>query len=101
MTKEDMNLFSGDWIIDTCESADAGMYNGWIDVHCSKCGADFGLEEGQYGWGPGDPFPFLYCPMCGDDKRAWNERMKHSQEMYFRDLNDMADGMAEAMESGM
>lgn len=91
------NLLEGEWIIDEMDSGEPseGHY-GWIEVRCPMCGTEFSLEEGQYGWGYGDPFPYLFCPMCGDDKREYHQRMKHNQEAYYRDLNEMADAIGRA-----
>lgn len=91
------NTQKGEWIVDTEDYGEPseGHY-GWIEVHCPVCGTDYSLETGQYGWSYGEPFPYLFCPMCGDDKREWNETMKRNQEAYYRDLNEMADAMRRA-----
>lgn len=74
MTKLEPNLYKGTWIVDDCESAEPERYNAFIEVHCPVCGFATGLEQGQYDWGLGDPFPFLFCPMCGDDKRGGDKK---------------------------
>ena len=54
----------GRWIYDDVDSGD-GTYAPYLDVHCDKCGFETGLEQGQYGWTYGEPFPANYCPNCG------------------------------------
>ena len=56
---------SSKWIIDECDSMDGTPSFAYIDFHCPKCEAGFGLEQGQYGWSMGDEIPYRYCPMCG------------------------------------
>ena len=53
------------WIIDDCDSTDETPSFAYIEFHCPKCEAGFGLEQGQYGWSMGDEIPYRYCPMCG------------------------------------
>ena len=91
------NTQKGEWIVDTEDYGEPSEgYYGWIEVHCPVCGTDYSLETGQYGWSYGEPFPYLFCPMCGDDKREYHQRMEHNQEAYYRDLNEMADAIGRA-----
>lgn len=59
------NRASAKWVIDDCDSTDETPSFAYIEFHCPKCEAGFGLEQGQYGWSMGDEIPFKYCPMCG------------------------------------
>lgn len=54
------------WVIDECDSTDETPSFAYIEFHCPKCNAGFGLEQGQYGWSAGEEIPFKHCPMCGE-----------------------------------
>ena len=55
----------GEWVVDECDTTDDVPNFSWIDFHCSECNADYGLEEGQYGWCRYEKIPYQYCPNCG------------------------------------
>lgn len=65
MSDTTTDRISSKWVIDECDSTDETPSFAYIDFHCPKCEAGFGIEQGQYGWSMGDEIPYRYCPMCG------------------------------------
>ena len=55
----------GEWIVDECDTTDAVPSWSWVDFHCSVCGANHVLEDGQYDWCREVEIPYNYCPNCG------------------------------------
>ena len=55
----------GEWIVTDADDGMCENYAGFIEFKCSKCGCDFGFENGQYDWYYGDPITWKACPMCG------------------------------------
>lgn len=54
----------GEWKTVECDTGEVGGYAPYIVVECSNCGEAVGIEQGQYGWAYGDPFPWNCCPLC-------------------------------------
>jgi hypothetical protein len=75
-TVDAVEVVHGRWVVDDADSGELGAYAAFLTVHCSKCGCDYSVESGQYGWYLGDPFPYHYCPNCGakmdGERRAQN-----------------------------
>jgi len=55
------------WKIEDCDSEEPGYYPAFITFQCTKCDFEGSFEQGEYGWYYGDPIPWKYCPMCGND----------------------------------
>ena len=55
----------GHWIVTDADDGMCEDYAGFIVFKCSKCGCDFGFENGQYDWYYGDTITWKACPMCG------------------------------------
>lgn len=65
----------GCWMTDEADAGEPGGYEAFIEVHCSECRYSIGIEDGEYGWYYGDPFPFNFCPCCGADMRAQEQSL--------------------------
>ena len=63
----------GRWKVLEYDGGEVGGYAPYIDVECSNCGLSVGLEQGQYGWAYGDPFPWKCCPFCGAKMDGGND----------------------------
>ena len=63
----------GEWKVLECDGGEPGGYAPYIDVECSNCGLTVGIEQGQYDWAYGDPFPWKCCPFCEAKMDGGNE----------------------------
>lgn len=63
-TVDAVPVVHGRWKTMECDMGEVGGYAPYIVVECSNCGEAVGIEEGQYGWAYGDPFPWKCCPLC-------------------------------------
>ena len=63
----------GRWKVLEYDGGEVGGYAPYIDVECSNCGLSVGLEQGQYDWAYGDPFPWKCCPFCGAKMDGGND----------------------------
>lgn len=66
----------GRWKTLECDMGEVGGYAPYIVVECSICGEAVGIEQGQYGWAYGDPFPWKCCPLCEARMDGGNENDK-------------------------
>lgn len=62
------------WIVEDADSGDPGYYSAFMEVKCPVCGEYQSVEAGQHGWSWGDPFPFVFCPFCGEKLGDKNEK---------------------------
>lgn len=72
-TVDAVPVVHGEWKVLECDGGEPGGYAPYIDVECSNCGLTVGLEQGQYDWAYGDPFPWKCCPFCEAKMDGGNE----------------------------
>lgn len=63
-TVDAVPVVHGQWKVLECDGGEPGGYAPYIIVECANCGRIVGIEQGQYGWAYGDPFPWKCCPLC-------------------------------------
>lgn len=54
----------GEWNILEYDCGRVGGYAPYLVVECTNCREVVRIEQGQYGWTYGDPFPWKRCPLC-------------------------------------
>lgn len=64
-TVDAAEVVHGRWDIADYDSGEPGGYAPYLEVICNRCSLSVGVEEGQYGWCFGEPFPWKCCPRCG------------------------------------
>lgn len=72
-TVDAVPVVHGEWKVLECDGGEPGGYAPYIDVECSNCGLTVGIEQGQYDWAYGDPFPWKCCPFCEAKMDGGNE----------------------------
>lgn len=72
-TVDAVHVVHGEWKVLECDGGEPGGYAPYIDVECSNCGLTVGIEQGQYDWAYGDPFPWKCCPFCEAKMDGGNE----------------------------
>ena len=72
-TVDAVPVVHGRWKTLECDMGEVGGYPPYIIVECSNCGEVVSIEQGQYDWAYGDPFPWKCCPLCGAKMDGGNE----------------------------